>query len=482
MSSSPTTHQALWLDPLRPLTEAQQAQLALSGLMARPVRTLDELQETLPQADCLVVRLADNLDLLQELLTLVKKLGHEIPVICRVDRRSLEVAVGAMRTGAQHVLDADEWSTAAWQSAMTSQSSLPLEKPAPKRAAAPRSVVYVDPASRNLLALAQRVAKANVTVLIEGPTGSGKEVLARVLHESSDCARGPFVGLNCAAMPEQMIEDMLFGHEKGAFTGAMKEHKGLFEQAQGGTLFLDEIAEMPIHLQAKLLRVLQERMLVRLGGERVTDLNVRVIAATNQNLREAIGRREFREDLYFRISTFKLCVPTLAQRPGDILPLTAKLLARPAPNGQAYTVTPQAQALLLAYAWPGNVRELENVIQRALVICADHVITPEHLMFDDRGPYFLPDTTSAPALNAAPVPAPAASPASDYTLPLTDASPGRVLHAAVRESEHQTILAAIDTTQSRLEAAKMLGISPRTLRYKLAKLRGDVPASLALTS
>jgi two-component system response regulator FlrC len=330
------------------------------------------------------------------------------------------------------------------------------------------------------LALAQRVAKANVTVLIEGPTGSGKEVLARVLHESSDCARGPFVGLNCAAMPEQMIEDMLFGHEKGAFTGAMKEHKGLFEQAQGGTLFLDEIAEMPIHLQAKLLRVLQERMLVRLGGERVTDLNVRVIAATNQNLRDAISRREFREDLYFRISTFKLNVPTLAQRPGDILPLTAKLLARPAPDGHPYTVTPQAQALLLAYAWPGNVRELENVIQRALVICADHEITPDHLMFDDRGPYFLPAVMSAPAPTQ--VPAQAPIPASDYALPLADASPGRVLHAAVRESEHQTILAAIDTTQSRLEAAKMLGISPRTLRYKLAKLRGDVPASLALTS
>jgi two-component system response regulator FlrC len=155
------------------------------------------------------------------------------------------------------------------------------------------------------------VAKAQVTALIEGPTGAGKEVLARVLHESSARARGPFVGLNCAALPEQLIDDMLFGHEKGAFTGAHKEFKGLFEQAQGGTLFLDEIGEMPMHLQAKLLRVLQERQLTRLGAERCVTVDVRVVAATNKDLRQAIVAREFREDLYFRISTFKLRVPPL---------------------------------------------------------------------------------------------------------------------------------------------------------------------------
>jgi two-component system response regulator FlrC len=337
-------------------------------------------------------------------------------------------------------------------------------------------VVYVDPASRNLLALAQRVAQANVTVLLEGPTGSGKEVLARVLHESSPAASGPFIGLNCAAIPELMIEDMLFGHEKGAFTGALKEHKGLFEQAQGGTLFLDEITEMPIHLQAKLLRVLQERTLVRLGGDRLVSLDVRVIAATNKNLAEAILQREFREDLYFRLSTFKLRVPALQQRPGDILPLVARLLARHAADGQPYRVSAEAQGQLLAYAWPGNVRELENVVLRAIVVCSDHLITHEHLMFDD--------SAALPALSALPAVAPVEADLSsllpqesiDALAPL-----GAGLQANVKSSEQRLIQAALETTQSRDAAAKKLGISPRTLRYKMAKFR-SYSQGLALTS
>ncbi|NDH54256.1 MAG: sigma-54 factor interaction domain-containing protein, partial [Betaproteobacteria bacterium] len=221
---------------------------------------------------------------------MMKKMDHLIPVVCRVERQALGMAVAAMREGATHVLAADEWSVKEWLGALAQTKPLQMPNAAePKRTPAPRSVVYVDPVSRHLLALAQRVAQANVAVLIEGPTGSGKEVLARVLHESSASARGPFVGLNCAAMPEQMIEDMLFGHEKGAFTGALNLHRGLFEQAQGGTLFLDEITEMPVQLQSKLLRVLQERTLVRLGGERAIELNLRVVAATNKDLRSAIA-------------------------------------------------------------------------------------------------------------------------------------------------------------------------------------------------
>ncbi len=467
MSSLLIVQQALWLDPFQPLSTAVRAQLAAGGLLAQPVATLEVLQTQLAGADLLVVRLGDSIELLQELQALCLQLGFQLPIVCRVERRHLELVVAAMRQGAVHVLPADDVSVESWQTLLTMLEAarstvLPVIKPVQQ----PRSVVYVDPASQHLLALTQRVAMANVTALIEGPTGAGKEVLARVLHESSARARGPFVALNCAALPEHLIEDMLFGHEKGAFTGAHKEHHGTFEQAQGGTLFLDEIGEMPIQLQTKLLRVLQERQIVRLGGERPIELDVRLVAATNKDLRAAIAAREFREDLYFRISTFKLRVPPLRERPGDILPLVARLLVRHASHHPGLSVNAQAQAFLQAYAWPGNVRELENVVLRALVLCSGDVITPAHLMFDDAMPqdlhFDLPPIAAAPP-SAALVDA---MQAADFLK-----SDGGRLQDAVKSNEHQLILAAIQTTVSRMEAARKLGISPRTLRYKLSKLK-----------
>jgi two-component system response regulator FlrC len=456
----------------------------------------------------LVIRHDTTLDLLQSCQNLMLRAGCALPVVCRVDRRHLELAVQAMRQGAAHVLATDDWSAASWQMAHQAIQALRLNSSAASMvarmappsevvaAAAPqKSVVYVDPASRHLLALAQRVAQANVTALIEGPTGAGKEILARVLHESSKRARGPFVGLNCAALPEQLIDDMLFGHEKGAFTGAQKDFKGLFEQAQGGTLFLDEIGEMPMHLQAKLLRVLQERLLTRLGSERQVAIDVRIIAATNKDLRVAIADREFREDLYFRIRTFKLRVPPLRERKGDILPLVASLLLRHAPNAQEFTLSDEAQAQLLGYPWPGNVRELENVVQRAVVLCANQHIEVHHLMFDDATDLYmglsqelapLPVTEPIPSFSAPYANhAKSAAPVSQFGMPTTalpypdtsntedNAFIGSNLQEAVKTSEHQMILAAIQNTESRMEAAAKLGISPRTLRYKLAKLKAE---------
>ena len=489
MSPSLIAQRALWLDPFQPLADAVQAQMASGGLKVHPVSTLEELQAQLADADLLVVRLGDTIELLQELQALTSTLGFTVPIVCRVDRRHLELVVAAMRQGALHVVPADDYGAETWQIVLAlREAALSPVRAVHKATRPPRSVVYVDPASQHLFALAQRVAMANVTALIEGPTGAGKEVLARVLHESSARARGPFVALNCAALPEHLIEDMLFGHEKGAFTGAHKEHHGMFEQAQGGTLFLDEIAEMPIHLQAKLLRILQERQIVRLGGERPIDLDVRLVVATNKDLRAAIAAREFREDLYFRISTFKLRVPPLRERPGDILPLVARLLARHANTNRVMRINAAAQACLQAYAWPGNVRELENVVLRALVLCTEEVITPAHLMFDDALP--LPSHVSS----AQPAPAMPSAEAF-YTAPLPDflktdagwnaeamlatapSADGASLHAAVKSNEHQLIMAAIQTTFSRMEAARKLGISPRTLRYKLAKLKGQVPMS-----
>lgn len=491
MSHSLIAQQALWLDPFQPLADAVQAQLAAGGLTVHAVSTLEELQAKLAGADLLVVRLGDNIELLQELQALTVTLGFELPIVCRVDRRHLELVVSAMRQGALHVLPADDYSTEAWQIVLAlREAALSPVRAVHKAARPPRSVVYVDPASQHLFALAQRVAMANVTALIEGPTGAGKEVLARVLHESSARARGPFVALNCAALPEHLIEDMLFGHEKGAFTGAHKEHHGMFEQAQGGTLFLDEIAEMPIHLQAKLLRILQERQIVRLGGERPIDLDVRLVVATNKDLRAAIVAREFREDLYFRISTFKLRVPPLRERPGDILPLVARLLARHANSNRVMSINAQAQACLQAYPWPGNVRELENVVLRALVLCSEAVITPAHLMFDDAmtaAPVVpavavatAPVIQSAEAFYAAPMPDFLKTDAgwnADAMLATAPSAKGANLQAAVKSNEHQLIMAAIQTTFSRMEAARKLGISPRTLRYKLAKLKGLEPMS-----
>ncbi len=280
---------------------------------------------------------------------------------------------------------------------------------------------------------------------------------------------------------------MLFGHEKGAFTGALREHKGLFEQAQGGTIFLDEIGEMPLGLQAKLLRILQERRLMRLGGQSQIALDVRVVAATNKDLKQAIANREFREDLYFRISTFRLTLSPLAQRPGDILPLVATLLAEHGQPGVAYQLSPEAEAALLQYPWPGNVRELSNVVQRAMVLCPDGRIGAAHLLFDE--PLAAPN---AEMLDLAPAPVvreltphePAApTPSSPWPLtqpPVAPAAPTVAtpppethgpLSASVRHTELQAILLALRSTDSRTEAAKQLGISPRTLRYKIAQLR-----------
>jgi two-component system, response regulator FlrC len=541
------TH-AVWLDPFKPLDATERSQLDLAGISVSMVNTLGELNAALKKAHVLIIRLVESSELLQEVLTLVNQLGHNVPVLCRVERRRMNVVVDAMRLGAFHVLPSDEWSPKAWSEAVKDLSSTDVKL---------KSYVFVDPTSQHLLALAQRVAQTDVAALLVGPTGAGKEVLAKVIHESSPRAKGPFIAMNCAAMPEHLIEDMLFGHEKGAFTGAQKEFKGLFEQAQGGTVFLDEIGEMPIQLQAKLLRVLQEKKLNRLGSEVCIDLDIRIVAATNKDLKQAIFDREFREDLYFRISTFKLKILPLAQRPGDILPLVMQSFARHSKDKVPYTLTPDAQQTLLSYPWPGNVRELENVVQRAVVLCSGKTISSGHLMFDESQSHELLSNPDAPLMSASgqilstpesdpswahaensqdrsdvvqspsftvngahgvsgvdfskavgpshfngghghnatlgvangsngadvistvfsngssahySVPAAYSKPESSTPVLSPSAEPINLAHA-VKSSEHQVILAVLQSTTSRTEAAEKLGISPRTLRYKLAQLR-----------
>jgi two-component system, response regulator FlrC len=341
---------------------------------------------------------------------------------------------------------------------MSESDETPLACPAddePCTRRAESDPVACAPSSRRLVELARRVAQSDCTVLVVGESGTGKEVLARYIHRRSPRTGRPLVAVNCAAIPETMLEAMLFGYERGSFTGAHAAHPGKFEQAQGGTLLLDEVTEMPLGLQAKLLRVLQEREVERLGGRTPVCLDVRVIATTNRRLREEVAAGRFREDLYYRLNVFPLAIAPLRLRRDDVLPLAMQLLtARCRPGEPIPALSAEAAHLLLTYAWPGNVRELDNLLQRALILLSGSVIRPEHIQFE--------------LANEAPQPA-----AGSEAL--------RSLAGSLVEAERDLILDALRSHQgSRREAAERLGISPRTLRYKLARLREagiDVPGA-----
>ena len=247
-----------------------------------------------------------------------------------------------------------------------------------------RTVACGDQISRDLLGLARRVAKTDVTVFINGPTGTGKEVLARFIHNHSERAEAPFVAVNCAAIPDNMLEAILFGHEKGAFTGASTANKGIFRAADGGTLLLDEISEMPMALQAKLLRALQEKAVTPIGSQTDIPVDVRVVATTNRNMAEEIHSGNFREDLYYRLNVFPLNTLALAARIDDIVPVATFLLERHVKDAVNMPWLDQgAIKSLRGYSWPGNVRELENVLQRALVLAENGVITASDILIDN---------------------------------------------------------------------------------------------------
>ena len=305
--------------------------------------------------------------------------------------------------------------------------------------------VAADRKSRDLLRIAERVAATDATVMIGGESGSGKEVIARYIHECSQRGEDPFVAINCAAIPENMLEAVLFGYEKGAFTGATNAHPGKFEQANGGTLLLDEISEMDLNLQAKLLRVIQEKEVERIGGRKTIPLDVRVLATTNRDLKTWVAEGRFREDLYYRLNVFPLTVPPLRLRPDDVLPLAELFPERHAP-GTGRQLSDAAIRRLLEHRWPGNVRELDNLMQRALVLATKDVIEESDLAFED-----------APA-EASPVEA--------------DCIDEAGLQKSLEDKEFQLIIDALEETGGHKgHAAESLGISPRTLRYKLARIR-----------
>ncbi len=386
------------------------------------------------------------------MLRRVSTAGNEHRVVLFGKGGTAREAVSAMRQGAVDylMLPMPEGQFADALDRLQVAEASAAERPA--SGSAPAEFVATDLRTRQVLDMARRVAVTDTTVLVSGESGTGKEVLARFIHEHSPRRNGPFVAINCAAIPETMLEALLFGYEKGAFTGAHQAHVGKFEQAQDGTIFLDEIGEIDIGLQAKLLRVLQEREIERLCGKRSIPLNIRVIAATNKDLRHEVSRARFREDLLYRLSVFPLALPPLRERRNDILPITDVLIQRHVRDGAVPEISDSARMRLLQYSWPGNVRELDNVIQRALILSGGALITEDDVVFSHPG-----------------IVEPAFAPASDHSL----------LQVDMRSHEQQLILDTLHAVDgSRKEAAARLGISPRTLRYKLAKLRSagiDIP-------
>ena len=375
-----------------------------------------------------------------EFLTRVRAVDRALPVVLMTAYGTVEQAVSSMLDGASHYL--------VKPFAIQELTRL-IDRLCPPEAD-DSGLITQSPESRALLDTATLVAQTDAVVTLTGESGTGKEVFANYIHRNSPRRDQPFVAINCAAIPENMLEAILFGHVKGAYTGATNDNPGKFELAQGGTLLLDEVTEMSPELQAKLLRVLQEKEVERIGGKRPIKLDVRVIATTNRDLRDEVDAGRFREDLYYRLNVFPLRVPPLRERPLDIVPLASHMLVRHhVRSGPVPALTAEAEALLLAHAWPGNVRELENVIQRALIVCPGSAIEKQHLLLGDVAP---------------------ASGASRRAADVVETP--QDLHDAVLEQEKAVILNALTaTTGNRSEAASRLGISPRTLRYKMARLR-----------
>lgn len=372
-----------------------------------------------------------------ELLKRIKAKRPQLPVVLMTAYGTIEKAVTAMQDGATDYL-VKPFEANVLVNMVERVMATPLGDD---------QLIADDPATRELAELARRVAESEATVMISGESGTGKEVFARFIHNHSQRRDGPFVAINCAAIPENMLEAVLFGYEKGAFTGANSSHAGKFEQAQSGTLLLDEVSEMDLALQAKLLRVLQEKEVERLGGRKVIPLDVRVLATTNRHLRDYVSEGRFREDLFYRLNVFPLNLPPLRKRRGDILPLVEHALRRGCNGSRPVPMlSKEAEEALLAHDWPGNVRELENLIQRTLIMVNGKTVEASDLRFEPPGDH-------------------------GHGAEIPEGGCGSALQEDLKSREQQLILDALQSERSRKAAAAKLGISPRTLRYKIARLK-----------
>lgn len=471
------TVRILLVEDDRALREALEDSLAVAGYSCVAVADAEQALRELSQRVFSLMLSDINMpgmdgqDLLREVNTRVPGM----PVVLMTAYGDVQGAVQAMRNGAvDYVLK--PFTPKALQRVIERYAvGLLVDEEQP---------IAEDLSSQQLLALARRVAQSDSTVLLTGESGTGKEVLARYLHQQSPRRDKPFVAINCAAIPENMLEATLFGHEKGAFTGAVTARAGKFEQANGGTLLLDEISELPLALQAKLLRVLQEREVERVGGRQLIALDVRVIATSNRDLPDSVAAGQFREDLFYRIAVFPLAWLPLRERVADIVPLATRLLAVHAgkQGRKGVRLSDCAQQALLGYAWPGNVRELDNVVQRALILQTGELISA-----DDLGLHGFACLSGSTAAVTAPVDAKdlavTAPPLSflddDEAVP----TPTAELDEDVRRHEFRLIAQALQAEQGRRErTAQRLGISARTLRYKLAQMRELTEFSALLES
>jgi len=372
-----------------------------------------------------------------ELLAWIRKNQLDVPVILMTAYGSIPQAVDAIQAGAvDYLVKPFEVSS------LVKTVKQQLHHSEIGEAA----IIAVDAVSQETLKLARKVAQSEATVLLNGESGVGKEVYSRYIHQQSSRREQPFVAINCAAIPENMLEASLFGYEKGAFTGAVKSSMGKFEQAQGGTLLLDEITEMDLGLQAKILRVLQEKEVERLGSSKTISLDVRIIATSNRNLKDEVRDKHFREDLYYRLNVFPITIPALRQRRDDIVPLAEKIIAQYSrAAGQNIQLSDAAAELLCQHSWPGNVRELDNVMQRALILKQGNVIDCENIMLES---------------------------ATQDLFENDSVEDAGKLHSDLRDRETEVIIETLRGFKgSRKKTAEKLGISPRTLRYKLARLR-----------
>ncbi len=386
------------------------------------------------------------------LLSRIRTVLPQMPVLLMTAYGDVEKAVAAMRGGACDFL-------------MKPFEPAILLEHVQRYATAPVSadeLVAEDMLSQNLLAMAARVAETDATVLLTGESGTGKEVFARFIHRHSGRKKGPFIAINCAAIPENLLEATLFGHEKGAFTGAAGAQAGKFEQAEGGTILLDEISEMPLGLQAKLLRVLQEREVERVGGKKAVPLDIRVLATSNRDMAAEVLAGHFREDLYYRLNVFPLRIPALRERPGDVLPLARIFLTRHARRiGRSARLSAEAEARLITHTWPGNVRELENTMQRALILAGSDTI--DRVTLDLCMPVQMPGVDTGLAGTGLPAKIAVDPPVLPETKP-----------ANMKDLEREHILQTLrELGGSRKLAVEKLGISERTLRYKLAQYRDE---------
>ncbi|WP_339441083.1 sigma-54 dependent transcriptional regulator [Pseudomonas proteolytica] len=445
----------------RALREALADTLLLAGYDYRAVGSAEEALEAVEQESFSLVVSDVNMPGMDghQLLGLLRARQPQLPVLLMTAHGAVERAVDAMRQGAADYLVKPFEPKALIE--LVARHALGVVG-----AADSEGPIACEPASAQLLELAAKVARSDSTVLISGESGTGKEVLARYIHQQSHRASQPFIAINCAAIPDNMLEATLFGHEKGSFTGAIAAQAGKFEQADGGTILLDEISEMPLGLQAKLLRVLQEREVERVGARKPIQLDIRVVATTNRDLAGEVAAGRFREDLFYRLSVFPLAWRPLRERPADIVPLAERLLNKHVnkmKHAQA-RLSAEAQACLISYPWPGNVRELDNAIQRALILQQGGLIQPQDFCL---------------AVGAGTAPMPSLAPAPLQSAPAEAASG---LGDDLRRREFQMIIDTLRAERGRRkEAAERLGISPRTLRYKLAQMRDagmDVEAFL----